>query len=763
MTNQVSVKTFTSLRDATKGSHVKRVIKSLEDAGLASWRDFGDIQDNFGRIHMMSDPAGAIIERVTNAIDASLETRAEDHPELVATCKSPRMFAEKAFKIPNGYLKNMLPKLREKLVDELNIEIETRDGDSDETPTIDVRDRGAGIQRSEMPNTILGLNRGVKITKWYLMGMYGQGGSTTLAFSEYVVYLTRRQVHGKADAKVSFTVAKYQEPQAGEKGGRYVYLVSADDKLPFEVQANESEFGAGTLVKHVNYRLGKIPFIDFYSLLERFLFDPILPFWYRERRTTKPFAGNLDSGRRIFGSRDRLERTDLIDSKWKEELVCDLDELGKFTARYYVFRRGTPEKEKKTFINPANPIVVTYNGQSQDTLPRRIITYDCDLSYLASDIAVQIDCEQLSDKGRLRFFATTREVITKEGRDKIIEKIGPALRDELQQLNIQREQESFTEGISKGTEELRRKLAEAINRIKPGSVQIAIGKAGKGGNKSHSHGSRKSKPPLELKDFPTYIKIANVDDPIHVSQKWTRWIELDSDAPDGFLQNHSGKVILSEDSPKFIKEIIHHPDFKGGRYYISVKAFESTEPGTQFKLGVSLKVPTDKGTTGLGDVRDSIIVKPSQAGGKESDISIDAPDPIPVPPDSKYWNDNNWTPKNVAEVKEGLHTKIYISMGNEWLMGALAQSKYAQAYKDNLKERYLLSVAAFAYFQNEAYKALLKKPKAEEGSQQKEDKTDSMGDAIELVRQIDLESTARAIMTSITAEHSFKGKNSAEE
>src|SRR5207302_38530 len=64
-------------------------------------------------------------------------------------------------------------------------------------PTIDVIDEGIGIAPSAFPSTILSLQSGNKITKWYLIGAFGQGGASTLAFCEYVLIMSRSVEHPK--------------------------------------------------------------------------------------------------------------------------------------------------------------------------------------------------------------------------------------------------------------------------------------------------------------------------------------------------------------------------------------------------------------------------------------------------------------------------------------------------------------------------------------------------------------------------------------
>jgi hypothetical protein len=53
----------------------QKLVAALEKLGFR-WRAVGDRENNFGHINIGSDPGHALIERVTNAIDAIIEREA---------------------------------------------------------------------------------------------------------------------------------------------------------------------------------------------------------------------------------------------------------------------------------------------------------------------------------------------------------------------------------------------------------------------------------------------------------------------------------------------------------------------------------------------------------------------------------------------------------------------------------------------------------------------------------------------------------------
>lgn len=743
---------FKDLTNATKRSEIKKILRVLTKGHDGTWRLVGD-RANYPTIHIASIPVSSVVERLTNAIDAQLEAIALSSPKMIEGCKSPRRLVEKRYGIEGGYLTSLgiARSRRERLVEQSGVRITVRDGDAQDTPTIDVTDKGIGVARNEFPETLLSLNRRNKISKWYLMGRFGQGGSTTYRFSEYTVMISRRRLsRNDLDNRVSFTIVKYREAKADEKDGQYVYLVKQSDQLPFSIPADGMDFEGGTLVRHINYDMGKKYFLDMYGHLETYLFDPVLPFWLREERC---WETNRGQGRRIFGSRDRLSRTDSVEEK--DEFVASLDHgnLGNIAVRFWVFRRGTQKKEKLTFIDPSNPIVVTYLGQTHAKLPRRILATDCRLPNLYKDLVVQIDCDNITNDGRRIIFTSTREIITEEGRKLLRDSLINTLSDELFELDQKRQLEFLTEGVARAKEDLRKKLAEMINRIKPGTFKMPSGDLGIGrSRRKKRRRRRRSKPPLETKDFPTYIRIGNRQDPIKFSKAWIgTWIEVESDAPDDFLSRFDAALELSNETQKFCHVVVKHKDFRGGRLYLKAGLIGDPTVGMTFPFCIRLRFPPHGGAEELSDKRKAAVVEPSP-GGDSTKSPLDAPNIWEVKPDDSFWIDNEWTKENVAEVREGNSIDIYVSFGNKWLMGALKGSKYTSTQQDLMKQKYLLNMAFYAYLQNKGLNNITKNGSEVESLLSAQNIPEEI---LERVRQESLEWAARTILTAITSERAF--------
>ena len=75
-------------------------------SGWVSWRPVGDRTNNSGTIQAAGDPGRAILERITNGIDAVIELQHNEHhgkPE----CSSPKEAAQAWFGVPTAGMHKM--------------------------------------------------------------------------------------------------------------------------------------------------------------------------------------------------------------------------------------------------------------------------------------------------------------------------------------------------------------------------------------------------------------------------------------------------------------------------------------------------------------------------------------------------------------------------------------------------------------------------------------------------------------------------------
>ena len=711
------------------------------------WRLVGDRENNFATIHLTSNPDVSLVERITNSIDAKFEKLVEVNPSL-KEIRSPREFSQRVIGFQGGTLADSIKRRKKTGADDSGVELEIWDGDEETTPTIDIHDEGVGLRRQEISETILSLNQSNKIKKWYLMGRFGQGGSTTLQFCEYTIIITRRHDQNE----ISFTIVRYQPPLEDEKDGKYVYLVSRADSMPLSIADSEHGvgFGHSTLVRHVNYRIGKQPtLLNLYGKLEYLLFDPVIPF----RLVNRKSGAYQDNFRRIYGSRDRLNRSDLVEKK--DEIIIPPGTLdyGTIVLRYWLFKKDIKTDQKATFIDPDKPIVVTYYGQSHSTLPRRILN-DCSLPYLQNSLVIQIDCDFVNSLGRQVFFPSTRETITTQGEGIIRKLIVDTISNlaELKELNQRREETYESQEFNKDREDMRTKLAEMINRILPGHTMVKGGSKGEGDKKpGAASGTRMTEPddvvpPLEYvatKDFPTFIKIKNKSDPLVFRKNKLTRVDISTDAPNRFLTKTGSHFALPEEIQKYLGIAFIQKDIEYNRIFLTLRLKEDVPTNTSFEFIIQLIALTSSAEkVVLEDRRDAIVAEPILKGETDVRVQTNAPYIEAVARNDPYFVDHGWNEDSVADVKKDPDkTTIYVSIENKWLAGALRKGKYSEVRKKAIQNRYVLLTAFYAYL-NDFYAEKL----------QSEDTKQLYESVVPGI----LEIGSRTILTSLTSEKAFE-------
>lgn len=329
----------------------------------------------------------------------------------------------------------------------------------------DARDYGIGLTGTEMPSTILSLNRGNKKSKHWLTGKHGQGASSTYQYTDLTLIASRKIGSGK----VAFTLVEATWNLAdGDKTPTYRYLV-IDGKVP-EVEIPDAEFKAGTLVRHIGYNaaalFNPVGENSLYGLLMRSLAEPLFPVWLEifslrpskaEGYTT--FPGYRRYGRVIRGTVNALERayaaTLKADTESKEAEATEAEadnaenngdgdpeektgtkilhrnseyfqlpqwdfggregvgDLGRVKITYWVVDPvgRSSQGVLRNWVDPDKTILMTLDGQTHAEESRAIITGQtgAKLWAVGKYMIVQVDCNDLDPRAKYEMFTSTRE------------------------------------------------------------------------------------------------------------------------------------------------------------------------------------------------------------------------------------------------------------------------------------------------------------------------------------------------------------------
>jgi hypothetical protein len=238
---------FTQLLQANTAKEVTDLLEDLIDQRDVKWLPVGNRRDNIATINIGTDPAAGLTERITNAIDAILELE-WNRQGKPSTVNSPRAASEKWFGIKDGKLHN-IENARDKAVESLarKIKITLHDSEKENNPTVEIRDYGIGIKGEDFSRTILGLHSGNKIQKLYLMGAYGQGGSTALSYNNFTIIVSKPYFQdNETKPLVSWTIVRINPGNIDvDKHEWFEYCFNAEDHEPFSLEIADSVFPQG--------------------------------------------------------------------------------------------------------------------------------------------------------------------------------------------------------------------------------------------------------------------------------------------------------------------------------------------------------------------------------------------------------------------------------------------------------------------------------------------------------------------------------------
>jgi hypothetical protein len=493
-TSQESLVELVRARDLAKA---QAIVKSLETKQGFRWRAVGDNDSNYGVINIGSDPGLALVERVTNAIDAVIEREAERQRRngKVKFHYSPREAVEKWLKVPAGRLVNLNITQRQALADDVVVSLYS--GSVKRRPTVGIRDFGIGLTASEIPRTILSLNAGNKLSKQYLAGAYGQGGSTTLPYSpDGTMVVSRKQPEFLADGDrdlVAVTLARFNPLDVEiNKTGRYEFLVGPEDEVAAVPTAKLKEFEPGTSVIHFDMQITRYAARmtqltgSIWWLLQNALFDPVLPFWAEEARPGELKKKGKTERRTIVGNftrlstdaHDKIEHRDTIDVSVPHETGDTLVKV-----HYWVLRESEDSSTPpiSSYVDLYHPVAYTFFGQTQGNDDRRFVSERLFLPYLAKYLIIQIELEHITPHARREILSTTRDRLKMtEFYFALRECVCKALSEDedLVRINDERKDRILSKHSEKERDRLRERFARLMEQHRAGIDAKVGGKEG---------------------------------------------------------------------------------------------------------------------------------------------------------------------------------------------------------------------------------------------------------------------------------------------
>lgn len=340
---------------------IEKIVNTESFFKNCDWIPYGGRSNNVGTIEgQMRDADNALIEKITNSIDAILMRRCyEEGLDPKDKTKAPNSMFQALERFFGGR-----EKLREKRSEFAKEWLRVTAEGKKDRPTITVIDKGEGQQPNEIKETILSLNKDIKEKISFVYGTYNQGGSSPLGyagnptsydFNYLQLILCRRAttIKDKTRAKnydhFGFSLVRKKFDYGAQKF-TYEYFVEKDSKdifsFPFDkpIKVDDYDFSEGCLIKLFDYQLpqrGNIVFRGLNEFIEKKLPDSPLPIYLKELRDYK---GGIDYT--IFGLREKLLRKeDILREGYPQKLPIDLGEIGKREIEVFIIKHKTQVKE----------------------------------------------------------------------------------------------------------------------------------------------------------------------------------------------------------------------------------------------------------------------------------------------------------------------------------------------------------------------------------------------------------------------------------
>ena len=437
---------FKELYFAQTEDDVDKVINNHPDIfKQENWYPLSGNENNFGVIeNQQSNPIAALIEKITNSIDAVLMKK------CLEALTDPK--SEQAPKSMEGakarYFENHgdwdLPRYRKQQAESIQI---IADGPKLNTSLI-IYDDGEGQHPEDFENTFLSLLYGNKNEIHFVQGKYNMGGSGAIVFCGKKRYQLIGSKRYDNAGKFGFTLIRQhplsKEEEKTKKNTWYEYLKVDEDIPAFDVVQQDlglcnRKFTTGTIIKLYSYDLpaGSRSVIsrDLNQSINEYLFEPVLPVITVDKKERYPDDRNLE--RDLYGLKRRLEQDDnrYVDKKFSEDFNNAL--LGKMKVTCYVFRtkiddrsvKETKETIRREFFKNNMSVLFSVNGQVHGHYTSEFITRSLKLNLLKEHLLIHVDCTNMDYDFRKELFMASRDRLkdgeeTRELRKFLAERLG---------------------------------------------------------------------------------------------------------------------------------------------------------------------------------------------------------------------------------------------------------------------------------------------------------------------------------------------------
>lgn len=500
----------------------------------ANWYPLDGNESNFGVIeNQQSSPIAALIEKITNSIDAILMRKCYEAGIDPKSISAPKSMEEAVRQFFNKTHETWhLSPDRQKQAEDIQI---LADGPRMNTSLV-IYDNGEGQHPENFEKTFLSLLKGNKNEIPFVQGKYNMGGTGAIVFCGKKRYQLIASKKYDGSGNFGFTLIRrhpLSETEMLSRKSTWYEYVKINGEIPsfpidtLDLHLKGRLFSTGSVIKLYSYDLpeGSRSVIsrDLNQSINEFLFEPALPIYTIDKPERYPHDRNL--ARELFGLKRRLEQDD---SKYIEDAFSEDNEsaeIGKMKVTCYVFRNtieGKTVKEsreaiEREFFKNNMSVMFSVNGQVHGHYTTEFISRSLKMPLLKSHLLIHVDCTHMRMTFRNELFMASRDRLKGADETRMLRELLTELliKSKLQDIYKQRKDSISLDAVeAKDTSELLKAFTKSMPlnsdlfKLLSNTFKLDIPKEQKGSGTEKKHEEPKEKKePFKPNRFPSFFKL----------------------------------------------------------------------------------------------------------------------------------------------------------------------------------------------------------------------------------------------------------------
>lgn len=700
-------KLFWELYRAETEKDVDRIISNHQEIfSQENWKPYGDEPNNFGVIENQQDnPIAALIEKITNSIDAILMKRCYEEGIDPRSEAAPQLIDEAINRFfPNSANWDLSPS-QYKQAEDIQI---IAHGPRQDTSLV-IYDDGEGQEPDNFGNTLLSLLRGNKNDIPFVQGKYNMGGSGAIVFcgkKRYQLVASKRFDGGSFGFSIVRKHPFSQSEISKYKSTWYEYF-TIENQIPrfdigeLDLGLRGKQFRTGTLLKLYSYQLPprsrSVISRDLNQSINEYLFEPALPVFTIDNNERYPKDVNPE--RSLYGLKRRLDDSKYVYKHFSEEV----SDWGGFKITCYVFKfkvddKGNKETIRREFFKNNMSVLFSVNGQVHGHYTHEFISRSLKFNLLKEHLLIHIDCSKLDPDFRGELFMASRDRM-KHGKEssKLRDRVAKILkRSQLKEIY-----NDFKSKITSGDGDDKKILKDFSKNLplNPDLTKLLkrtlnldnITKSkGRQDRESKKHSSKKEHSSFDGKRFPSSFSI-NAQQKgdelpiIQIPKGSTSIIKFNTDVDDEYFDRieDPGELEIAlldykknrgegkgKPQPEDISELLSMAKSSPnkGTIRLHTKARDEVEIGDSIKIQATLTNPVDDDLTQIFWVKVMDIPNESKKPKKEKSEDLGLPTLIQVKENRSEYRADGKTWGDMEGVSEfNANTIVYSLVGGDKL------------------------------------------------------------------------------------------------